>query len=127
MDVITYIPNLDLFRVECKALAESGNKFFSYNSETKSLSYNVAQIPVKYNADYTKSVCLVRLSTKDEQDTFNALTTVNKIGVCENKTYVFDVGGKSIYDSVYNQTPVTTTIDGETFTYTPHAMIGVFA
>jgi hypothetical protein len=124
MDIITHIPDLNLFRAECKALAENDSKFFSYNSETKTLSYNVAQIPVRYNADYTQSVCLVRLATKDEQEAFDALTTVNRIGICENKEYIFDEGGKAIYDSVYDQSPVV--IDKDT-TYTPPAMIGVFA
>ena len=122
MDIITQIPNLDLFRAECQALAESGNKFFSYDGET--LTYNVSQIPVKYNADFTQSVCLVRLVTVEEQEVFDALTTANRIGVCENKEYIFDDGGEDIYNSVYDQTPVV--IDDET-TYTPPPMIGVFA
>ena len=122
MDIITYIPNLTLFRSECQALAESGNKFFSYDGET--ITYNVSQIPVIYSSDSTQSVCLVRLVTEDEQKTFNALTTVDRVGVCEDKVYIFDDGGEAIYNSVYDQTPVI--IDEDT-TYTPPPMIGVFA
>jgi len=122
IDIITHIPDLDLFRTECQALAESGNKFFSYDGET--LTYNISQIPVVYNSDYTQSVCLVRLVTEDEQETFDALTTVERIGVCENKAYIFDDDGEAIYNSIYDQTTVI--IDEDT-TYTPPPMIGVFA
>jgi hypothetical protein len=122
MDIITHIHNLDLFRDECQALAEGGSKFFSYDGEA--LTYNVAQIPVVYNNDYTQSVCLVRLVTEDEQETFDALATVDRIGICENKEYIFDDGGEVIYNTVYDQSPVI--IDEET-TYTPPQMIGVFA
>ncbi len=126
MDIITHIPNLDLFRAECQALAENGNKFFSYDGE--SLTYNVSQIPVVYNSDYTQSVCLVRLVTEDEQDTFNALTTVKRIGICENNQYIFDDGGEDIYNSVYDQSPIEITDEhGDIHTYTPPPMIGVFA
>jgi hypothetical protein len=122
MDIITHIPNLDLFRAECKPLAGSGNKFFSYEDEK--LTYNVSQIPVVYSSDYIRSVCLVRLVTEDEIEAFNALTTIERIGVCENNQYIFDDGGEDIYNSVYDQTPVI--IDEDT-TYTPPPMIGVFA
>lgn len=122
MDIITYIPNLDLFRVECQALAESGNKFFSYDGEA--ITYNVSQIPVRYSDDGTQSVCLVRLVTAEEQEVFDALTTANRIGVCENKAYIFDDGGEIIYNSVYDQTPIV--IDEDT-TYTPPSIMGVFA
>lgn len=123
MDIITYIPNLDLFRAECQTLAESGNKFFSYDGEK--LTYNVSQIPVVYSSDYTQSACLVRLVTEDEQETFNTLTSIERLGVCENNQYIFDSQAQEdTYNSVYDQTPVI--IDEET-TYTPPPMIGVFA
>ena len=127
MDIITYIPNLDLFREECQALAESGNKFFNYNGET--LVYNVSQIPVHYNKDGIRSVCLVRLTTEDEQDTFNALTTVERLGVCENKQYTFDSQTKEdTYNDAYDQTPIEINDkDGNIYIYTPQPMIGVFA
>ena len=122
VDIITYIPNLDLFRAECQALAEGGNKFFSYDGEA--LTYSVSQIPVVYSSDFGSSVCLIRLVTDDEQDTFDALTTVERIGICDNNVYIFDDGGEAIYDSIYDQTPVDM---GDGYFYTPPPMIGVFA
>ena len=126
--MITHIPKLDLFRAECKALAEEENEFFSYNAETEEISYKVARIPVVYTDDLGSSVCLVRLITDDEIETFNALTTCDRIGTCEGNVYVFDSeAAEALYDSVYDQTPVNIEVDGETITYTPPAMIGVFA
>ena len=127
MDIITHIPDLDAFRAECLALAEDGNPFFNYNGET--ITYKVAKIPVRYNTDFTQSVCLIRLVTQEEQDQFNALDTVNRIGICENKAYIFDSEeDENIYNTVYDQTPVTITDeDGNEHTHTPPQMIGVFA
>lgn len=123
MDRITHIPNLDLFRVECQALAESGNKFFSYDGEK--LTYNISQIPVVYSSDLGSSVCLVRLSTEDEQEAFDSLETIEVLGVCENNEYIFNSDDdKATYDSVYDQTPVDM---GDGHFYTPPPMIGVFA
>ena len=143
MDILTYIPNLDLFRAECKAIAESdpletnadgelvnkSQKFFSYDEETKEISYNVSRIPVHYNDDYTKSVCLVRLSTEAEQEAFGELTTRGRIGGANAGQYVFDsVESKAIYDTIYDQTPIEIVIEGEqNIFYTPPAMIGLFA
>lgn len=123
MDIITHIPSLDLFRAECQTLAESGNKFFSYDGEI--LTYNISQIPVVYSSDFGSSVCLVRLVTDDEQETFDALETIERLGVCEDKEYIFNSDNdKAIYDSVYDQTPVDM---GDGYFYKPPPMIGVFA
>lgn len=123
IDIITYIPDLLAFRAECKAKADDGNKFFTFNDDV--LTYNVAQIPVVYSGD--KSVCLVRLVTDEEVEEFDSLNSCQRIGICEDNTYIFDDGGEVIYNEVYDQAPVTTVIDGEEFTCTPPPMIGVFA
>lgn len=125
MDIITYIPDLNSFRAECKSKAEAGNKFFSINDGV--ISYNVDKIPVVYNEDYSQSVCLVRLVTDDEIGEFNSLTTCERIGICENDVYNFDDGGEDIYNSVYNQTPKQFMIDGKEYIHTPPKQIGVFA
>ena len=129
MDILTYVEDLDLFRAECEALALADNNFFSYDEETKEISYNVSRIPVHYNDDYTKSVCLVRLSTEAEQEAFDELTTMVRIGVADAGQYVFDsVESKAIYDTIYDQTPIEIVIEGEqNIFYTPPAMIGLFA
>ena len=120
IDIITYIPDLAAFRVECQAKAEAGNKFFTINDEV--LTYNVAQIPVAYNGN--TSVCLVRLVTGEEIEEFDSLASCERIGICEDNAYIFDAGGEDIYNTVYDQSPIV--IDEET-TYTPPQMIGVFA
>ena len=62
--------------------------------------------------------------TEEEIEVFDSLNTCQRIGIYEGgEDYTFDEGGKALYDSVYDQTPIE--IDGET--YTPPAMIGVFA
>ena len=123
--MITHIPNLDLFRAECLSKAENNNKFFYTDGE--SIHYNVSKIPVVYNEDRTQSVCLVRLTSKEEIDEFNSLSSCDRIGVCENKEYIFDDDGEDIYNSVYDQSPKTYTEDGTDYTYTPPKLIGVFA
>ena len=122
IDIITYIPNLTLFRNEADQCAKNGVKGFSFD-DNGSVLYDVSKIPVYYNSDGFRSVCLVRFVDKDEVDVFNSLTTCEQIGVCENKSYIFDEGGKAIYDSVYDQSPINTP-DGA---YVPPEMIGVFA
>lgn len=127
MDIITYIPNLDLFRAECQALAEAGNKFFSYDGET--LTYNISQIPVVYMPDYTQSLCLVRLLKEDEQETFDALTTIDRLGVCDNKEYIFNSDDdKATYEDARGALEYTYTYEdgNEQTAYKPY-MIGVFA
>ena len=122
IDIITYIHDLNLFRKEAIECARNDTKGFSFD-DGGSITYNICKIPVHYNGDGIRSLCLVRLLTQDEIGFFDSLKTCERIGVCENKTYIFDDGGKAIYDDVYDQTPINTQ-DG---TYTPPEMIGVFA
>ena len=126
MDILTHISNLDLFRAECKSKAGEDNKYFS-TDEDGNILYNVAKIPVVYSADLTQSVCLIRLVTDEEKDEFDTLTSCERIGICENSEYIFDDGGEDIYNAIYDQTPVTVNADGDTSTYTPPALIGLFA
>ena len=123
IDIICYIPDLIAFRLEAKANADNGIKGFSFDDDG-SLSYSVSKIPVSYNADGVRSVCLIRLIDAQEVNIFESLTSCERIGVCENGAYSFDEGGKDIYNDVYDQTPVE--LDDGTF-YTPPPMIGVFA
>ena len=123
MDIITYIPDLDAFRLEAATNASNGVKGFSFNDDG-AMSYDIAKIPVYYNSDGVRSICLIRLVTDLELKTFNSLVSCEKIGVCENKIYTFDDGGEDIYNDVYDQAPVDL---GEGVMYTPPQMIGVFA
>jgi len=124
IDIITYIPDLAAFRLEANANAQSGTHGFAFDDDDGTINYNVAKIPVHYNPDGVRSLCLIRLMTEKDEDVFNALASCEKIGECINKEYIFDAGGEDIYNEVYDQTPVE--LDDGTF-YTPPAMIGVFA
>ncbi len=75
-DVIVYIPNLIKFRDEVKQKAFSGAQGFDFD-EAGNVIYNVSKIPVVYNG--LKSVCVIRLFTDTEIDTFNSLTTCEKL------------------------------------------------
>ena len=113
---------MDIFRADCRNLAEAGSKTFTYNNG--SVGYVVDKIPVKYNANKTQSVCLIRLNSAEEEAEFNGIETVSRLGVCEGKVYIFDSAeSEALYDLVYDQSPVM--IDGNE--YTPPKMIGVFA
>ncbi len=121
IDIITYIADLNAFRAEAEDAAQNGVLGFNFD-ESGNVNYNICKIPVYYNTDGIRSICLVRLLTQDEIDVFGSLTTCERIGICENKSYIFDEGGKAIYDSVYDQSPINTSGG----TYTPPEMIGVF-
>lgn len=116
IDIITYIPDLLAFRAEANTNAANGVHGFAVD-EDGVITYNIAKIPVHYNG--LKSLCLVRLMSKEDIDVFDALVSCERIGVCEDGAYVFDDGGEAIYNEVYDQTP--------TEDYTPPQMIGVFA
>ena len=120
IDILTYIPDLTAFRLEAKQNADNNTLGFSID-EDGNISYNISKIPVHYNADELRSVCLIRLVTQDEIDVFDSLQSCERIGVCENNSYIFDDGGEAIYNDVYDQTPVI--IDEDT-AYTPPSMIG---
>jgi len=114
MDILTHIDDLNLFRAECMEKAESGNTFFTFNGDD--ISYNISKIPVRYNG--LKSVCLVRLTTDDEIEEFESLTSVENIGshTKGDEDYTFKDGGKDKYDSVYGEDQQQVAL-----------MIGVFA
>jgi len=120
IDIITYIPDLLAFKVEAQANAESNILGFSIDDNGE-VNYNIAKIPVFYNE--LQSICLIRLSdnkkewdSASELDVFNSMETCQRIGACENGEYIFDEGGKTIYEAVYDTT-------AENAAY----MIGVFA
>lgn len=126
MDVIAYIPDLTAFRIEAETLAKNNIHGFSFDEAGK-LQYNVSKIPVVYKNN--TSVCLLRLTTKDDISAFKSLNTVENIGYYDKVTnkYIFKTGGKTKYESVYDTTPKTILIDGADTIYQPPYMIGVFA
>ena len=126
IDIITHIPDLDAFRLEASTMAD--NEIFGFTKdEDGNVVYNITKIPVHYGKN-NDSVCLVRIMTNKEQESFDLLETVHRLGVCENGEYIFDDNCETIYDSVYDQTPVTyTDEDGVEYTYTPPKKIGVIA
>jgi hypothetical protein len=127
IDLITYIPNVEEFRAEAQANAENNVLGFSIDDEGN-LSYDVGKIPVFYHVDGKRTLSLIRLLNQDEVDVFDSLDTCQKIGVCENGEYIFDVGGQEIYDSVYDRTAVEITdTDGNVRQYTPPTILGIFA
>lgn len=121
IDIITHIPDLDAFRLEATGNAINGVLGFAIIDGL--LSYNITKIPVYYGEN-NDSLCLVRLISDEELLVFSAMSSCSRIGTCEDNAYIFDDGGKVIYDSVYDQTPVE--LEDGTF-YTPPLMIGVFA
>lgn len=128
--IVAHIPDLTAFRAECKALAEQGNPFFDVDEDTGAVVYKIDKVPVVYSAEGTQSVCLVRLSSPEEIQQFNALDSVQRIGEhrAGRSTYDFDEGGEAIYDSIYDRTPVTLiSPDGVEIEITPPQLIGVFA
>ena len=124
MDIICYIENLTDFRLEAELKANDNVKGFSI-SEGGAIQYNISKIPVYYNE--LESLCLIRLDD-EELEIFDSLTTIRKIGTCEEGVYKFLSGGKTIYERVYTRDPISFIAPDETeSTYTPPYMIGVFA
>ena len=123
IDIITYIPDLTAFRLEANTNAQAKSHGFTF-TDGGDISYNVAKIPVHYNPDGIRSLCLIRLMTKEDEAVFNGLASCEKIGECINKDYIFDAGGEDIYNEVYDQAPVD--LGGGEF-YNPPKMIGVFS
>lgn len=125
IDIITYIPNLTLFRVEANEKADQGNPFFSF-TEDGTVLYNVSKIPVVYKD--LESVCLIRLIKDEEIEEFSSLTSCSRIGICTDGEYVFDSeAGKIIYESVYDTKERMIEIDGEQISYKPPYNIGMFS
>lgn len=113
IDVITYIPDLSVFRTEAEDNAKNKVHGFSFSDE--GINYNVNKIPVYYNPDGVRSLCLVRLITEEDVKVFDSLSSCERIGVCENNAYSFDQGGEGIYNDTYDKS-----LDDP-------SMIGVFA
>ena len=127
IDLITYISNVEEFRVEAQVNAENKVLGFSIDDDNN-LSYDVGKIPVFYHPDGKRTLSLIRLLNQDEVDVFDSLDACQRIGVCENGEYIFDAGGQEIYDSVYERTAVEITdIDGNVTEYTPPEILGQFA
>ena len=122
-DIICYIPDLLAFRDEASKKAKKKVAGFSLD-ESGNLQYNVSKIPVHYSG--LESICLLRLAP-EELRVFNRLETCQQIGTCENGEYVFSVGGKAIYERVYDTSTRKIEIDGKEIDYTPPYMIGLFA
>ena len=130
MDIITYIPNLTAFREEALQKALNGDLGFSADDELN-ISYNAVKIPVHYAGD--ESLCLLRLTTREELAAFDSIASCVKIGKAEKVNgelrYVFDSDAdQATYERVrgpleYNYKDE----NGETMTaYKPY-MIGGFA
>ena len=65
IDIITYIPDLSVFRLEAQTKASNKVHGFCF-SESGELIYNVSKIPVHYSADGVRSICLIRLMTQKD-------------------------------------------------------------
>jgi hypothetical protein len=127
-DLITYIKDLEAFRVEALAIANDENH--PANSMVKlvedGLIFNGGlHVPVVYNGNM--SVALCRTDTPDTID--GTIENLEVIGECiknesgENE-YSFRQGGEGKCYSVYSIDPITLE-DG--IVYTPPKMFGVFA
>ena len=122
VDIVTYIPDLSLFREEVETKARNGEHGFIFDLDGD-LHYNIAKIPVHYNKDGIRSLCVIRLSSQQDIDTFNSISSCEKIGEYKQGAYLFDTGGDEIYNSVYERSTITTA-EGD---YTAPEMIGVIS
>ena len=126
-DIITYIPDLTLFRVEAKAKALSKIHGFNFDDDGN-IIYNVVKIPVHYNDDGIRSLCLVRLVTQKDINAFDMLLSCERIGECIAGEYVFDTGKQAIYEDVRGDLSYTYIDEDSTeITSTKPYMIGVVA
>jgi hypothetical protein len=116
IDVLTF--SIDRTKIGPEVAQKFPEKF---NVETG--DFLVTKIPTRKNG--LKSLCLVRCRT--DQDVTD-LQTIQAIQVLGTYDEVFsDTGKLAQYDSVYDRSPVTYTIDGIDYTHTPPDYIGVFA
>ena len=127
-DIICYISDLQKFKAEAIEKAKDKMPGF-WVTESGQLEYNVAKTQVVYNGN--ESVCLLRLN-QHELDIFNSLLSAVKIGICRKAAvgheYVFEPGGKEIYERIYDTTPRDIALaDGSKIKYQPPYKIGVFA
>ena len=126
-DIITYIPNLDNFRYEAQVNSENNVHGFSFDDKG-GVIYNITKIPVYYNPDGTRSICLVRLVTQQDMDVFHSLNSCERLGECIDGEYVFDDEKQIIYDDVRGELNYTYTDQNNVEkTGSKPYMIGVFS
>ena len=91
-DIITHVPDLDIFRAEV-----AGSSLFY--AENDSVTFTKTSVPVQYNGD--ESVCLIRLNDSELIE-FNSLTSIVSLGECVGGEYVFNNETDQLtYERVY--------------------------
>lgn len=124
MDLLTFVPNINTFRL---ALRNSDSEFVHVN-EANEVKLLIDNTPVKFNGN--KTLTLLRCTA--EQKTFlESIPSVSIIGEYQGgEDYIFysDVVDRGKYGQVYDQSPREVDDgDGGTVMYTPPKMIGIFA
>lgn len=125
MDLITFVPDLRAMVDEAIAIQDDEDselaQHFTINDDG-GVSFNVLKIPVQHG--HNQSVCLVRGISRS---VIESSTTIKVIGEVIGGDYVFDEGGRDIYEYVYN-TKSRMIDDGEggQISYTPPYKIGGF-
>ena len=121
MDLITYIPDLNVFRAEA---VEVDCPLFTKDSEGV-INFLPTKIPVFY-AGNNESLCLVRINSRHK---LSGITGLIILGECKSGQYIFDdQTSKNIYERLHNTKPINRTDEnGKTYTVTPAYMMGVFA
>lgn len=124
MDLLTFVPNINVFR---QALKDDENQQFVYLTEDNEVKLLIPSVPVKTNGIKTLTLLRCNLAQKEFLTSIPALEIIGEYQGGEDYLFYDDVPNRAKYAEVYDQTPVEMD-DGEggTTTYTPPKMIGVF-
>jgi hypothetical protein len=126
MDLITFVPSLTAMIAEAIAIQDDEEsplaRYFTIKED--GVSFDVSKIHVVRNTN-NQSVCRVRGISRA---VIESSSTIKVIGeVFGDNDYVFDEGGQTIYESIYDTKPrMIDDGEGGQVEYTPPYKIGSF-
>lgn len=125
MNLITYVPDLKVMKTEAITIQSDENNELAkhFTIENSEVSFNATKIPVIYSSDGS-TLCLIQ---NIDRSVIESSSSIRVIGECINGEYVFDEGGRDIYESIYDTSTRMIEVDeGVKIEYTPPYEMGGF-